>query len=267
MSTVTLLISCMHQHDHSILEKSNVQSDCVVVNQCDRDETEEFDFVNKFGQKRHCKFISTSERGLSRSRNMAIANAPDDAICLICDDDEYFDDDMEQKIACAYERIPDASLIVFSLIRNDLERPKIYPAESCRLRFSQILRTSSLQITFKKSELLRLGIAFDVKMGSGTGNGGGEENKFLLDMKRNGANLFYSPECIATVNPGESQWFKGYTPKHMQNLGWSSRRSMGALLGFIYINRWVLTHTDFYKNDITPFSAYINAIKGFFSNR
>ena len=37
----------MHQHDKSILTKSNVQSDVVVVNQCDTDSVEEFDFVNK----------------------------------------------------------------------------------------------------------------------------------------------------------------------------------------------------------------------------
>lgn len=257
----------MHQHDHSILEKSNVQSDCVVVNQCDRDETEEFDFINKFRQKRHCKFISTTERGLSRSRNMAIANAPDDAICLICDDDECFANDIEEKIYTAYNRLQEASLIAFSLVRNDLSTVKVYPTDDRVLKFKQILRTSSLQITFRKAELLRLGVTFDTMMGSGTGNGGGEENKFLLDMKRKGARMFYAPECIATVNPGESQWFKGYTPKHMQNLGWSSRRSMGLFIGLAYIHRWVLTHQNFYKKDISTWGAYTNAFKGFFQKR
>ena len=52
----------MHQHDKSILTKSNVQSDVVVVNQCDTDSVEEFDFVNKYGQTKHCIFVSTTQR-------------------------------------------------------------------------------------------------------------------------------------------------------------------------------------------------------------
>ena len=82
--TFNILISCMHEKDTSIIERSNVQSDVVVVNQCDLDSVEEFDFVNKKGKTCHAKFINTTERGLSRSRNMAICNAWGD-VCLICD--------------------------------------------------------------------------------------------------------------------------------------------------------------------------------------
>ena len=73
--TLTLLIACMHEKDTSIIQRSNVQTDVVVVNQCDHDSVEEFDFVNKKGKICHAKFICTNERGLSRSRNMAIRNA------------------------------------------------------------------------------------------------------------------------------------------------------------------------------------------------
>ena len=257
----------MHQHDHSILEKSNVQSDCVVVNQCDRDETEEFDFINKFGQKRHCKFISTTERGLSRSRNMAIANAPDDAICLICDDDEWMADGYEDTILDAFAEHQNAALIAFALDRKDLRLRKEYPEETKSLKFVQILKTSSLQLSVKKTQLMRYGISFDEKMGSGTGNGGGEENKFMLDIRRRRLKMMYVPKIIATVKPGESQWFKGYTPTHMQNFGWSSRRSMGPFIGLLYIHRWILTHQHFYKKDISAWGAYTNALKGFFQSR
>ena len=257
----------MFQHDHSILERSNVQSNIIVVNQCDIDKTEVFTFTNKFGQKKWCRFISTTERGLSRSRNMALRNAPENSICLLADDDETFHDNIESIISGAFSRIPAADIIAFSLIRNDLKNKKVYPAEQKPLKFKQILNTSSLQLAFKKSSLKKFGILFDEKMGSGTGNGGGEENKFMLDFRSAGASMYYSPECIATVNPGESQWFKGYTPAHLQNIGWASRRAMGAVTGFAYINYWVFTHGSFYKSDITPLKAYINIIKGYFSKR
>ena len=48
--TLNILISCMHQKDASIIKRSNVQSDVVVVNQCDHDSIEEYDFVNKKGR-------------------------------------------------------------------------------------------------------------------------------------------------------------------------------------------------------------------------
>ena len=124
--TFNLLISCMHQKDASIIERSNVQSDVIVVNQCDKDSVEEFDFVNKKGRKCHAKFICTTERGLSKSRNMAIRNAWGD-ICLICDDDETIADDCEEKILRAYSENPDAALIAFALLRKD--NGKIYPKE------------------------------------------------------------------------------------------------------------------------------------------
>ena len=267
MAEFVILMSCMHQHDHSILVRSNVQSNIVVVNQCDIDKTEEFEFTNKYGQNKWCKFISTTKRGLSKSRNMALQNAPNDSICLIADDDETFDDNVENTILDSFDRYPMADLIAFSLIRKDLKTKKVYPTSHRLLKFRQIMNTSSLQLAFKISSVKAYGVQFDVKMGSGTGNGGGEENKFMLDMRRAGASMHYSPECIATVNPGESQWFKGYTPTHLQNIGWSSRRSMGAFTGFAYINYWVLTHRRFYGSDISPLKAYVNIFKGYFSRR
>lgn len=117
--TFNILISCMHQADTSIIERSNVQSDVVVVNQCDHDSVEEFDFVNKKGKTCHAKFICTTERGLSKSRNMAIRNAWGD-VCQICDDDEWLADNGEEVILRAYAENPDAALIAFSLIRKDI---------------------------------------------------------------------------------------------------------------------------------------------------
>lgn len=267
MKELVILMSCMHQSDHSILQRSNVQSNIVVVNQCDVEKVEEFEFINKSGQKRWCKFISTTERGLSRSRNMALQSAPEDSICLLADDDETFVDNLEEIVSATFSQRPQADLIAFSLKRDDLENGKHYPDTERKLRFKQILSTSSLQLAFCKASITRLGIQFDEKMGSGTGNGGGEENKFILDFRRKGASLIYVPCCIATVNPGESQWFKGYSPRHVQNVGWSSRRAIGPFIGFLYINYWVLTHRLFYKKDISPINAYINIVKGYLQKR
>lgn len=266
MPRIVILIACMHQRDKSIVSRSNVQTDCVVVNQTDCDAVEEFDFTNKFGQTCRCKFISTTERGLSRSRNMAIASAPEDSICVICDDDELLEDDIEAKISDAYASMPGLAVAAFSLIRKDCSRT--YPAESYRIGFRKALKISSLQITFKKRAVDDAHIRFDEKMGSGTGNGGGEENKFILDCLKARLKAHYFPMVIATVLPGESQWYQGHDARFLYNNGWSARHMLGFVLGFLYICYSTFHLRSRYEaKGLTPRIAFKSLFKGFLSKR
>lgn len=252
---VEVLLSCMHLNSDeevvALAQRTNIKGKAVIVSQCGRND------VVKIGD---ITIVYTTERGLSKSRNMAIRYSTGD-ICVICDDDEILADDYLVTISEAYEKYYDKDLIAFAI---KLEYGKIFPTESGKLRFRQILKTSSLQITFKKSSLVKNGITFDEEMGSGTGNGGGEEVKFMLDFRRCNLNLFYCPLIIATVLSGESQWFKGYDKTYIHNLGWSSRRAMGNFLGFLYIHYWILCHYGLYAESISLPSAYKCIMSGFF---
>lgn len=42
-----VLISCMHQKDASIIQRTNIQSDVLIVNQCNENREERFDFKIK----------------------------------------------------------------------------------------------------------------------------------------------------------------------------------------------------------------------------
>ena len=248
MNKLVVLISCMHQDNHDIIRKSNIQTDVVVVNQCDKDLVESFDFVNKKGELCHAKFISTTERGLSRSRNMAIANAGDADICLICDDDEYLLDDYPEKLINAFSEEPNAVVIAFALDRKD--HPRKFPNNKFKLGFKSIGQVSSQQIAFRRDMINSAGSVLDVKMVSGTGNGGEEENMFLHTCRRRKLMMFYHPQVIAIINAtGKSKWFKGYTAQYFQNLGWVSRRIHGAVIGWLYITVWTLTHRGLYSSD------------------
>lgn len=262
---LTLLIACMHEKDTSIIQRSNVQADVVVVNQCDHDSVEEFDFVNKKGKTCHAKFICTTERGLSRSRNMAIRNAWGD-VCLICDDDEWIEDDCEMMILKAYKENEDIGVATFALNRKD--KPTTYSSTSYQLGLKQILGTRSSQISFRLNAILSNRIVFDEKMGSGTGNGGGEENHFLLDCRKAKLKMTYFPSVIATINPGASQWFKGYTAKFITDRGWTSRRNLGFLTGYAFIWYNALKHRRDFTRDGLNFAQVIKCLhKGFFEKR
>ena len=262
MNTVTTLISCMYEKNANIIARSNIQTDVVVVNQCDYDSIEEFEFKNKKGVTCRAKFINTTERGLSRSRNMAIANSWGD-ICYMCDDDELLADDYEQKMIEAYERHPQCSIIVFSLIRKN----HTYPIIEQKIGLKEILRTSSVQTTFKRADIISHNILFDEKMGSGTGNGGGEENKFLMDCKRVGLKLWYVPQVVAEVKSEDSQWFQGFTEQYFRNFAWASRRIMGPILGGLYTIYWIIFRRKKYKPDLTLFEISKACFKGYFEKR
>lgn len=101
----------MYQKDFTFLDKMNIQSDVLVINQCDEEKIEEIQYKGY-----HVKMISTKERGLSRSRNMALKNAMGD-ICLIADDDVVYYDGLQEKIKKAFNECRNADIISFSAKR------------------------------------------------------------------------------------------------------------------------------------------------------
>ena len=263
--TIQVLISCMYEKDRSIVQRSKVQSDCIVVNQCDTDSIEEFSFLNDTGQICKVLFINTTERGLSKSRNLAIRNSWAD-ICLVCDYDEILTSGYVNAIEKAYITRPESDVIAFAISCDQYTRT--YSKTSKKLRIKEILKTSSQQITFKRNSIEGKRIFFDEKMGSGTGNGPGEETMFLLTCKKNGLALFYNPFCVATICKGDSKWFNGYTEKFFQNQGWTDRRLLGPILGFIYILYWSIFRRAEYKKDgLSVYSALKNSLVGYFSKR
>ena len=259
---ICVLISCMYQEDFSIIEKSNVQTDVVVINQCNNNNIQEFFFKNKQGKKCFAKVISTTEKGLSRSRNMAIQNSWGD-ILYMCDDDELLVDNYEDLIIDAYNQNPSKDIITFSLIRENHK----YPEKAGSIGIFQILRTSSVQTTFKRKQIIDKGVSFDEKMGSGSGNGGGEENKFLMDCRRSGLKLYYVPSIIAIVKSEDSRWFKGFNEKYFKDTFWAARRILGTPLGLSYMFYWCFFRSRHFDIDMSKFSMLKYSIRGFFEKR
>ena len=260
---LVVLISCMHQKDASIAYKSNIQTDCVIVNQCDLNSVDFIPFVNNKGRDCIITYICTTERGLSNSRNMAINNAKDADICYMCDDDEYLVDNYEDIIVNAHNKYNNTSIITFSLIRKNYK----YPQKEQRVGIKQILRTSSVQTTFKRKDILNNNIYFDPKMGSGSGNGGGEENKFLMDCRRSGLKIWYVPQIIAEVKSEDSQWFHGFTEDYFRKISWANRRILGPWLGAIYILFWTFFRRNSYKQELSLCKILKSCYVGFFERR
>lgn len=200
--TLEVLISCMHQKNTDIIQKSNIQSDVVIVNQCDINKTENITFQNHQNKECKARIIHTTERGLSKSRNLAIANACGD-ICIICDDDENFSLNYPETIIQAFQNIPQADIIVFQVNRDPI---KHYPQHIKKLNSFDCLKVSSVEIAFKLSKIKEKKILFDEKVGSGVSKAGGEENIFLHDCLRNKLSIYFVPITLAQLLPSSSQW-------------------------------------------------------------
>jgi len=256
--TIDILISCMHQKDWSIVERSKLQGGAVIVNQCDRNGEEEI-LINSCS----VRMYFTSQRGLSRSRNMAITHSHAD-VCLISDDDEIYAEGYEANLIKAFTEYPKADVILFQ-VKNDVG--KTFSPHPFRVGYIKALKFASWQIAFRRESIMKAGIRFDVEMGSGTGHGSNEETKFLYDCLRKGLRLQYVPVEIAQLVPGsESQWFKGFDSKYFLNRGWSTERYMGKFCGTLYVTYFAIRKFPLYRKDCSMFRAWTNMLKGIFCN-
>ena len=145
-----LLVSTMHQTDHSLLEKMNIQSNAIVVNQCDRDGIERFTF-----RGHDVLWMSMNERGVGLSRNNALMRATGD-ILLFADDDVVYTDGYVDEIVKSFEENPKADLIVFNLKSQNPDRPEAIVENEYRLHWYNSLKFGAFRIAIRKAPNFRL---------------------------------------------------------------------------------------------------------------
>lgn len=240
-----------------MVQSSRLTGDVVVINQCNWEEYAEYPTANGVA-----RMFSTRQRGLTRSRNMAIEKADAD-ICLLCDDDEIFVPGYEAKILRAYEDLPYADVIIFKIVN----RPPSFPDRVMRLRFPKTLKVSSWQISFRRARLLSSGIRFDERLGAGTGNGAEEELKFLTDCEKAGLQIWYVPVEIASVAQVESTWFSGFTEPFFENRGATTRYILGAGVASVYALYYVIRKRKLYRETISTRQAFQAIFRGIRENK
>lgn len=245
MTQVEVLVSAMYQKDLSILEKTGITTDALLINQCDEERE-----VEETREKGTWRAIFTKDRGLSRSRNLALDHATS-PICLICDDDESLLPSYDKTIEKAFARYPDAAIIAFQVLREG----KTYSSKPCRVGYIRSLKIASWQIAFRPDRIRKAGICFDTNFGSGTPRGAGEENIFLFDCLRAGLKIRYVPECIGSVAQKESRWFHGFDKTYFLNRGAIIKRMMGSFFGFLYCVYFALTKFSRYRKKCSFFGA------------
>ena len=247
-----------------IVRNTNIQSDVLVVNQKGYDSRSDV-----FIHGHRIRILNTSEKGLSRSRNMAIHHSGKD-IGLICDDDEKLAEGYPSIILSAYEKYPDADIICFRMANQ----PSRLKQKVQRINKWTALRIASWQITFRINAIRNHDLEFDPYLGAGSGNGAGEEVKFLRDCIQGGLRVYYVPVDIGTVgndyyqngNSTQSGWFRGFDEKFFYQRGMVNRYMLGVPVSLAYAAYYSIVKKDMYKQYSTPWKSFTATVRGIIGN-
>lgn len=253
---VELLISTMDKKDITDVQALHIQTEAVVVNQCDRDGCWE-----KETDGHHICWVDSSERGLSKSRNTALDAARGD-IVVLCDDDEEFVDDYQHIIFEAFEKHPRADLIAFQV--EGIEREfKSYPQQGKKLNYLSSLSVSSVEIALRRESVTGKHIRFREEFGSGAKYKMGEENIFLYDCLKNGLKIYYEPQSIARLHMGDSSWFNGFDEKYFLDRGAVYYELFGSVWGKMMLVVFAAKNYRRFKSEMPLAPALKQMFEGF----
>lgn len=223
-------------------QEKNIVSDVLLINQTDFEDISEY---------KNIKMISTKERGLTKSRNLAINNATGD-ICLISDDDAVYVSDYEQIILSAFSKYPDADIITFQIKTPDGNKfNSFYPLMELEHNWRTSLRCASLEIAFRRESIKKSGLQYDVLFGLGSKYKMDDEIIFLNDALKKKLKLIYIPIPIV-IHPVESSGSK-FDFELAYSKGAAFARMFGKR-GYLFDFLFALKKWSFYKDEFSFYS-------------
>lgn len=246
---IQVLASVMNQEATSIAERMRLDSDAVVINQCDRLDYQELDVS---GHK--IEFYSFPQRGIGRSRNEAILRSSGD-IVLFSDEDIVYEEGYAQLIAKEFEDNPKADMILFN-IEVEESRRTYWITERKRVHWYNCGRYGAVSFAIRRESLLQSRVMYSLLFGGGARYSNGEDSLFLKEFMAKGYRVFTAPVTIGREVAQESSWFAGYNEKFFYDRGVLYRSLYGAWAKLFGI-RFLLAHRSIICADTTVKQAYL----------
>lgn len=143
------------------------------------------------------RVINAFEKGLSKSRNVALHNAKG-KLCIITDDDVVFKTDFYQHIITAFNDNIAAALISFRAEKALGMLYKKYPQQRVTATtLSNRLNIMSIEMVINRNLINQAGITFSENFGLGAQFCMGEEALFTNSIFKNGLKIIIEPRVIA----------------------------------------------------------------------
>jgi glycosyltransferase involved in cell wall biosynthesis len=249
-----VLVSTMHRQNIDLVEKMRIDTDALIINQCNNNNYTERQFDNNL-----VRMLSVRERGLSKSRNLAIKNSIAD-ICVIADDDLRYNNGYENIILEAYKKYQDAAVIAFDVPSTNKDRPTSTLKEG-KVGFLKSMKIASFQITFNKRYFSNDSHLFNEHFGAGSVYTSGEENIFLANVIKSKMKVYFVNKEIATVDHDESTWFNGFDITLFKTKG-AMFYELSRSYSFLLILQFAIRKHKLYKHNISFIKAISYMISG-----
>lgn len=233
-----LLVSTLNQDPKKLIKKMNIQTDAIIVCQCDKN------FYDEVKVDRGLvKIYYFNERGVGLSRNCCLDRSSGD-ILLFVDDDEILVDNYDQIILNEFNKKQKYDIIFFNLLK---ENKKIFDCQNRKVKKFNSLKYGTASLCVKRNKVLAHNIHFSLLFGPGSKYCCGEDSIFIYDALSKGFKAYASDLCIATLDDRDSSWFKGYNEKYYYDKGALFRKlhgSLSLLFCLIYLVRHKNEKTD-----------------------
>ncbi|MBR2409076.1 MAG: hypothetical protein IKB07_09030 [Lachnospiraceae bacterium] len=212
--SVQVLMATMHQQsgDISLLEKTNIQTDALIGNQCEQNSIEEMNWNNH-----KIVFFNFKEKGVGLNRNNTLMRANGDFL-LFADDDMVYVDGYEKIIEKYFTKYKDADMLIFNI--NEPVPRRYITKRVFRVKWYNFMRFGTVRIAVRRKSIFYNGILYNLSFGGGTEFQDGDDTLFLCDCVKKGLKIYAIPEVIATLTEErESTWFKGYDDCYLVDKG------------------------------------------------
>ena len=207
-----VLVSAVEKDVESLPGKMGLETDAVVVNQC-----QGYGYLEYQHKGRRIQCFSMAERGVGLSRNTALFHASGD-ICLFSDEDIVLYPGYEKAVLAAFEENPDGDIITFNF-KVDPSRATYYNKEKKRIRWYNYGRYPTYAVAARLEALRRANVSFSLLFGGGARYSNGEDSLFLRDCLKAGLRIYSHTVCIGEEKERESTWFTGYHEKFFRDRG------------------------------------------------
>lgn len=201
-----VLISTMYKSTQevlSLLKRLNINCDSLIVVQGDKSGYQEL-----LLGKQNVKIIYTTERGLSKSRNLAIAHCTS-KYAFIMDDDVVINSEALDRLVFNAEK-DNLDVFTCSFLYENGDNSKAQFNDEFVHNYFTLAKVSSIEIGFKVESVKKNNILFHESFGLGTDLPSGEEYIFLTDCLKMDLKIKFFPIIIG-VHPNITSGMDFYT--------------------------------------------------------
>lgn len=209
---IQMLVSAVNQDVQTLAQRMNIETDAIVINQCDR-----FGYAEYEHKGHTVRCFSLKERGVGLSRNNALMRA-DEKLCIFADEDIVYESGYAKAVEAAFEQHPEADLLLFNVKVAPARRTYWNEGEK-RIRWYNYGRYPAYSIAARTEALHKANVSFSLLFGGGAKYSNGEDSLFLKDCLDAGLRLVAVPMVIGEEKERESTWFHGYNEKFFKDRG------------------------------------------------